>query len=141
MTFGIGPPSPSAPSSTWTTTRFEPPSPPGSTMSLTMYETKPSSALPTVATPGVLAPLLDHLRQDSVGSLAFAAATYLADPTLLPVLTEWHDALPGDTDVVAAVEACDPERQLRRFDLHQAVLHSVQAMLDDQHPDETAALW
>jgi hypothetical protein len=89
----------------------------------------------------VLDPVRRRLDDPSVSALVFEAATYLADATLLPALSAWGHELPDDSDIQAAVDACDPDRRQHFVDQCQAFLTETQTLLDAHQPGMVAALW
>jgi hypothetical protein len=91
--------------------------------------------------PRIVEVVRERLTQDRADAGLFEAARYLAHPRLFPVLQEWIAALPGDGDVLDALDACDPERQGQRQALHQQLLDAVQRGLDERQPATVAVLF
>jgi len=57
------------------------------------------------------------------------------------MLQEWSAALPGDGDVLGALDACDPQRQGQRQALQHELLDAVQHRLDEHQRGTVAVLF
>jgi len=78
----------------------------------------------------------DLLAQDDQYVWVFAAATWLADESLLPLLERYE----RDTITEPAIIQCDPARRAVRDEICAQVLRLVQAALDERRPRLTASL-
>lgn len=80
----------------------------------------------------VLPIVRELLAEPEPGPLAFEAAEYLADPSLLDALAPWFADNPDDRAVLGAWRACDPVYQAARTERHAALLASVERLLNEE---------
>jgi HEAT repeat protein len=82
--------------------------------------------------------VVELLAGVEVPSSVFDAAAYLADPSLLPLLSEYDAEVP---EVARALRWCDPADSEQRDRDYAAFLGHVQGLLDERSTGGYAALW